>query len=289
MPTMNQPTGSESSLSDWAGKYTTDLLGKAQAIGKEPYRAYTGPLSAGESGLQSQAFTGLAGLSAPSADMGGFTAQSYTTPGVAQQYMNPYLQAVLEPQIAEAARKAEINRVKNAARMTQAGAYGGSRQAILEAENQRNMLRNMADITGRGYAEAYGVGQDQFNKEQQAARDAQDMTNRYGLDVLKQQRDFGGTQRDILSEGIAQDYEQFREERDYPYQQVQWMHSLLQGLPVASKTLTYEPEGALSAGMGTMGGLLSILQTLGLLPEQTTTTDNTTTTTTTTDEEGGGG
>ena len=266
MTSTRQQTGTESSLSDWAGDYTTDLLGKARAICREPYRAYTGPLSAGASGLQSQAFQGLAGLSAPSADMGGFTTQSYTTPGVAQQYMNPYLQAVLEPQIAEAARKAEINRVKNAGRMTQAGSYGGSRQAILEAENQRNMLRNMADITGRGYAEAYGVGQDQFNKEQQAARDAQDMTNRYGLDLLRQQRDFGGTQRDILSEGIAQDYEQFREERDYPYQQVQWMHSLLQGLPIASKTLSYMPPDALGEGMGTMSGLLGILGGLGLLP-----------------------
>lgn len=272
MPTANQATGSESSLSNWAGDYVTDFLGRGRALGKQPYQSYTGPLAAGTSGLQNQAFTGLANLAVPTADMGGFNTQSYTTPGVSQQYMNPYLQAVLEPQIAEARRQAGINRVENAGRMTQAGAYGGSRQAILDAENQRNLTRNLADITGQGYAQAYDVGQNQFNEEQRMNREAQDMTNRYGLDALQQMSDFGGTQRAIEAEGIAADKAQFEDERDYPYNQVQWMQSLLDGLPVASKTLTYEPDDPLTAGMTSASGLLGILSSLGLIPSQPTST-----------------
>jgi hypothetical protein len=156
--------------------------------------------------------------------------------------------------------------------MTQAGAYGGSRQAILDAENQRNLTRNLADITGKGYAQAYDVGQTQFNEEQRMNQEAQDMTNRYGLDALQQMSDFGGTQRAIEAEGIAADKAQFEDERDYPYNQVQWMQSLLDGLPVASKTLTYEPDDPLTAGMTSASGLLGILSSLGLIPSQPTST-----------------
>lgn len=53
--------------------------------------------------------------------------------------MNPYLQASLEPQIAEAQRQAQIQQVANASRLNRAGAYGGSRQAIMDSESQRNL------------------------------------------------------------------------------------------------------------------------------------------------------
>ena len=96
------------------------MLGRGAALSKQPYVGYQGPLSAGQSGLQTQGFQGIAGLSMPTAQMGAYTPQSYTDTGVAQQYMNPYLSAVLEPQIAEAQRVADIERTKNASRMTQA-------------------------------------------------------------------------------------------------------------------------------------------------------------------------
>jgi hypothetical protein len=97
--------------------------------------------------------------------MGAYSPTSFNDPGVAQQYMNPYLSASLEPQLAEAQRQADIQRVQGAGRMTKAGAYGGSRQAIMESEGIRNLLRNMADITGQGYNQAFTQGQGQFNTE----------------------------------------------------------------------------------------------------------------------------
>ena len=81
MPTANQATGSESSLSNWAGDYVTDFLGRGRALGQAALSKLQGPLAAGTSGLQNQAFTGLANLAVPTADMGGFNTQSYTTPG----------------------------------------------------------------------------------------------------------------------------------------------------------------------------------------------------------------
>ena len=61
-PSVGQQAGSESSLSTWAGPYVTDMLGRGAALADQPYYAYEGPLTAGASDLQSQAFQGLAGL-----------------------------------------------------------------------------------------------------------------------------------------------------------------------------------------------------------------------------------
>jgi hypothetical protein len=57
MPTFK---AEESSLSSWAGPYVTEMLGRGQALAGLPYQAYMGPLTASESGLQQQAFQGLA-------------------------------------------------------------------------------------------------------------------------------------------------------------------------------------------------------------------------------------
>jgi hypothetical protein len=175
--------------------------------------------------------------------MGGFTPTSFTSGTTAQNYMSPFMNAALEPQIAEAQRQAEIQRVQNAGRLGRAGAYGGGRQAIMESEGQRNLLRNMADIYGTGMQTAYTQGMDQFNTEQDRARQAQEYTNKYGLESLKAMQDAGAIQRDIESQGIAADYAQFQEERDFPYKQVQYQQSLLQDLPISAQETSYiEPS-----------------------------------------------
>ena len=144
---VGQISGKQGRLSDWAAPYVTDMLGKGQALADQPYKSYAGPLTAGQSGLQTQAFQGISGLTIPTAQMGAYSPTSFTSGTTAQQYMNPYLQASLEPQIAEAQRQAQIQQVANASRLNRAGAYGGSRQAIMDSESQRNLLRNLADIT----------------------------------------------------------------------------------------------------------------------------------------------
>ena len=220
--------GYESSLSNWAGDYVTDMLGRGAALADTGYEAYTGPLSAGASDLQEQAFTAAGALDADTANMGiaSFGADQ------AQQYMNPYLMASLNPQLDEARRQAEIDRVAAAGRLTRAGGFGGSRQAIMESEGLRNLQTNLADITGRGYATAYDKALDQYNKEQTAR-------NKYGFDVMAQQQGLGAIQRGIESEGMAADYAQFKEERDFPYKQVQYMQSLLQNLPLEAQARMY--------------------------------------------------
>jgi hypothetical protein len=53
-------------LSDWAAPYVTQMLGQTQALAAQPYQVYQGPMTAGESGLQSNVFKGLGSLNFPS-------------------------------------------------------------------------------------------------------------------------------------------------------------------------------------------------------------------------------
>ena len=266
-PIVGQQTGGESSLSTWAGPYVTTMLGKGAALANEPYYAYTGPLTAGASGLQEQAFQGIAGLAMPTEQQTmGYTPQTFTAQG-AQQYMNPYVQAALQPQLDELRRQTERSRVEQAGRLTRAGAYGGSRQALADAELTRGMLANMANVTGQGYATAFDKAMQQFNTEQEAQKAAQDANRAYGLAGLQRQAELGAVQRGIESEGITADRLQFEEERDFPYKQVQYMQSLLQGLPIAAQSYSYAAPSQLSEFLSGSGGIYDLLSKV-FLPQK---------------------
>ena len=260
-PTVGQQTGTESNLSNWAGSYVTDMLGKGQALSNQAYQGYGGPLTAGTSNLQNQAFQGLAGLTIPTDQMQAFTPQQFSAAD-AQRLMNPYLQAALDPQIAEARRQSEIQNLQNNTAATRAGAFGGGRQALMQSENQRNLLQNLSGITGTGYANAYNQALGQFNTEQNLARGASSDAQNYGLGVLQRQAEMGNAQRGVEQEGIAADRAQFEEERDYPYKQVQYQQSLLQGLPLQAQSYTYSQPSALSEFLQGSGGISELMKML---------------------------
>ena len=260
-PLVGAQTGSESSLSNWAGPYVTGMLAKGQAASNAPYQAYKGPLTAGTSGLQDQAFQGIAGLTVPTDQMGAFTPGTFDA-AAAQQYMNPYLQASLDPQIAEARRQSQITQMGNAAKATQAGAFGGSRGALMDTETQRNLGTNLAGITGAGYNAAFNNAQQQFNTEQGRGMEAQNLTNQYGLGALQKQADLGAVQRGVESEGVAADKTQFEEQRDYPLKAAQYQQSLLQGLPLATQNYSYQQPSALSNALGGASGATTLFNLL---------------------------
>lgn len=254
---VGQQTGTESSLSNWAGPYVTEMLGKGQALANQPYQAYQGPLTAGASPVQETAFQGIAGLTIPTEQMQAFTPTQFTAED-ARRLMNPYLETALQPQIDEARRQAQINNLQNRTALTRAGAFGGGRGALMESEGQRNLATNLANITGQGYKTAYDQAMSQFNREQdvglQSTRAAQD----FGLAALQRQADLGAQQRAIEQQGIEADIAQFKEERDFPYKQVQYQQSLLQGLPLAAQTYSYSQPSTLSQILGQSGGIMDL-------------------------------
>lgn len=261
-PIVGQQTGSSDALAQYAGPYVTDMLGRGAALADQPYYAYEGPLTAGESGLQQQAFQGLAGLAVPDT-MGAFTPGSFTDQGTMDQYINPYIQGVLNPQLDELRRQTDISRQQQAGKLTRAGAFGGSRQQLADTELTRAMLDKMTGATGKAYADAFERGRDQFNIEQRTGQQAQEYANRYGLEALAAQGRGGDIQRGIEQEGIMADRLQFEEERDFPYKQVQYMQSLLQGLPLEAQQYSYAQPSTYSNIAGGAGGILEFLELLG--------------------------
>jgi hypothetical protein len=238
-------TGTESSLSNWAGDYVTDMLGKGQALSEMPYEQYQGPLTAGASNLQNKVSTGLGGVAFPSALGTSFSSSTAPTigaggqpaggGGIASNYMNPYLSSVLNPQLAEMRRQAEINNQSSLGGLTKSGAFGGGRQAIMESEANRNLLTAQNTAIGQGYSNAYDKAMQQFNTEQGQAKDlAGLMANQ------------GAVDRGITAEGIAADKSQFEEARLNPYKMVQFQQSLLSGLPLSAQTYNQAPTNNLT-------------------------------------------
>lgn len=97
---------------------------------------------------------------------------SWTEQGTAAQYMSPYMQNVVDIQKREASRDFAKQMAKLDAQAAQAGAYGGSRQAIERSEARRNQAQRLGDIQAQGLQQAYGQGMGQFQAESQLGQGA---------------------------------------------------------------------------------------------------------------------
>jgi hypothetical protein len=268
-PLVGKPTGKEEALANWAGPYVTSMLGKSAAYAESPYEVYGGPLTAGTSELQQKYFSGLGGLNFPGALGKSFTSDTAPTlptmsatgmpgaaaqpTGIAAQYMNPYLNAVLQPQLNELNRQAQIKQMENAARMSKAGSFGGGRQAILDAELQRNLLTKANEAIGTGYANAYDKAMGQFNTEVGQAKTLADMM-----------ASAGDKQRAIEQEGITADLNEFLAQRDDPVNKLKFMQSMLQGLPIFSVSQQYQQPSGMSQLYGQANDVLAFLKALGV-------------------------
>jgi len=225
-------TGTESNLSNWAGPYVTDLLGKASALTSNALanpQFYQGPLTAGSSALQNQAFQ-------QAGNLGG---QSFTNAGTADQYMSPYMQNVVDIQKREAARQSGIQGTQQQAQAVQAGAFGGGRDAIQRAERERNLGTQMNDIQAQGLQSAYQAAQNQYNTEQNK--------NLANINTIA---NLGGTQQTTEQAGLDAAQKQFELQKSDPYKQLQFQQSMLQGMPVQAQSYntTTNPLAAAAAG-----------------------------------------
>jgi len=267
--TSTSPTGgaaNTSTLSEWAGPYVTGMLGKTQALAESPYQTYQGPLTAGPGQIQQNLFSGIGGLTLPStlgqsftnagAPTAGAGGQPTGGTGIAAQYMNPYLQNVLNPQLEEMRRQAQITQLGNAGKLTQAGAFGGGRQAIMDAETQRNMAMEQNKAIGAGYANAFDTGRQQFNTEQGQAQG-----------VASLMSNIGQQQQGLEQQGVTADYNEFLQQRDFPMKQLQFQQSMLQGLPIS--TVANVPQGMTSGQQYSAAGAdtYALLQKLGVIPK----------------------
>jgi hypothetical protein len=215
-------------LPEWARGYAKDILAKGQAltdISQNPYQTYGGQRTADFSDLQNQAIAG-AGPQGFQNSVG--------------QYMSPYIQQVLDNQIAASNRGYDISAMNEQAKATQQGAYGGGRQAIMQAENER--ARNSANqaITAQGLQNAFQGATGQYNT---------------GLGQLQS---LGAQQQAQEQKGLDVAYQEFLNQQNQPYKQLSYMSDLIRGQPLGQQSTNqvYQapPSGVSQlAGLGTAG------------------------------------
>jgi hypothetical protein len=289
--------------------YDTDPeTGEMTPTGIKPYQPFSqdpNAYFAGFSPMQEQSFQGAANLGvapqlagatgmAAEAGMRGLDTRYQTgrfdAPQFgdqsAQQYMNPYMQDVVNVQQREAQRQADIAGTQRGAQAVQSGAFGGSRQAILDAEAARNLATQKGDIQAQGSNLAYQQAQQQFNADMARRQQAQQMyeqsrqygagiglqglqtglqaagtlgqlgQTQYGQNVgnIQLQNQFGGQQQALEQAKINQQVQDYGTAQQYPMMQLANMNNLLRGLPMQSSTVqTYQaPPSPLSqlAGAG---------------------------------------
>jgi hypothetical protein len=118
------------------------------------------------------------------------------TPAQAAKYMNPYIQQALNPQLEALQRQAAINQQGDMAKLAKAGAFGGSRQAILQGQNEYNLLAQQANLIGQGYNQAYTQAGQQFTADQARALEAK----KVNVDQAKYAAQLGMTDAQLMAQ-----------------------------------------------------------------------------------------
>ena len=299
-----QSTVTNTNIPEYARPYVETMLGSTQQqlfdtspnasggtdiTGIKPYQPYSqNPTDyvAGFSPLQQQSFQSAGDLNtaqqvgqgsalAANAGIGGLNVAGQANPQNFQNqvggYMNPYLNMALAPQLAEANRQYDISGNQARSQATQAGAFGGSREAIMAAENERNRNMGLQSILGQGYNQAFGQAQNQYNQGTQSQLAGLGMANQaagtlgqlgqtqFGQEqgAIGLQNQFGAQQQAQQQGIINQGIQNYATAQQYPQQQLAFMNSMLRGLPLQTQTVQgYQaaPSGVSQlAGLGTAG------------------------------------
>jgi hypothetical protein len=99
----------------------------------------------------------------------------------ASKYMSPFQQQVSDIAAREVQRRADINKNQGAMASIGRGTFGGSRQALLQAEADRNTQQQIGDIYAKGQQSAYENAQAQFERDQARRMAAQQLNVQSGL------------------------------------------------------------------------------------------------------------
>jgi hypothetical protein len=293
-----QQTVTQTSIPEYARPYVEKMLGKTEAltdIEQNPYQAYGGQRVAGFSPLQERTFqdvsnqttagqlvpaTGLAAASGAgslgTAGQMGMAGQQYaqqaTNPYAQQAYMSPYIQNALQPQLQEMQRQYGITGAQQMATAAGRGAFGGSRDALMRAENERNKNIAMNAAIGSGYQNAFQAAQQaqQFGANlglqgmqgalqgygqagQAAGTLGQLGQTQFGQQqaINQARQQVGAIQQAQAQQGLDLAYQDFLKQRNYPYQQLAFMSDMTRGLPLsqaAQQVYTAPPSAASQLG-----------------------------------------
>jgi hypothetical protein len=203
--------------------------------------------------------------------MGMAGSSTYNSP-MAQRYMDPYMQMVVDQQKKSAVADYQRQMPSLTSAAYSAGAGRGTRSALMQSEANRNLQNNLQNLEAQGLQNAWQQGQAQFNTE--AGRQLQagegilgaastDYAQRMGINAAKQAA--GATMQGQEQNQLTTAYEDYLAQQREPYQKLGWYSDMLQGIPASSSastmyTPTARPSSAvnnaalITKGIGYLGG-----------------------------------
>ena len=204
----------------------------------------------------------------------------------AQPYMDMYQRSV-DPAIAEIRKQTEQNLMGDSAAAARAGAFGGSRQGLREAETMTEGSRLAGDARVQAGARGMEFASGRFDQER-AARLAAEQARRSGYETQEAGRlratetlqgfaplaqglneqaasgmiSSGQAQRQLDQQALDMAYGDYVEQRNYPQQQLNFALGALQGVPYNTRTIGLEEGTQYSQSPSiygqTLGGLGSL-------------------------------
>lgn len=210
-------------------------------------------LSQGVGALGQAQQSGQLAQTAALAGAGDYDPQSY------QQFMDPYQKDVIDQYTKEMQRQFDISRQSRAAQAQSAGAFGGEREGVVEAESmagfQRQLGQGVAGLLSSGYQQAQQQAQQAFENQQRRTQLAsQNLANvgrletgigqMYGQfapvssgvterDVSTLAR-IGATERGIGQAGRTADYQNLLRSYMQPFQALDFQSGMIGGFPTAA-------------------------------------------------------
>lgn len=229
-----------------AGK---DITRRAGNIADTPYTPYSAPRFAPQAAntqFASNYASGVAGLGQgkvdQATDLYGQSARSIPDMDVSR-YMNPYIEQVLNPQ-AQKIEEAYGKMTQQAGdEFQRAGAYGGSRHGVREAEVSDDKIENLMELYGTGYGRAFDQATNlmtgEFGRQAGAAGGllgAAGQESQLVSEDVNRLLGTGAAQQAYAQQQPDFDYGQFLEGRDWPTTQLMPYISAVGGIPYSTKT-----------------------------------------------------
>lgn len=296
---MATKTTTEQSMPEFQEKFLTDsVFPYAKSIADREFVGYEGDRVAGLTSLQDQALTGYGSLDAGSkaygqaadiyGDLGGFQGQNLDAAQIADvdmgRYMSPYTQNVIDASLRTLGGAQEQALNQQGAQASRAGAFGGSRHGVAEAETRKAYGQQASDLVTNQMQQAFMnaqntagrdiASQNQFAMANRAAAEraagiraggAAGLAGTAGqqlgseMSVLGAQMQAGDAQRVIDQAGSDAEYQEFMREQGFPLIGMDALNATMGGMPTGYGTTTEQMSGLgpfLAAG-GSLGMGLS--------------------------------
>ena len=256
-------------LPAYAAPYIQQLFQNVASVASQPYQEYGGQTVAGVNPMMLQGVGTLqqmqpSGYLNQAAGLAGMGATNQFTGSNVGQYMSPYMQNVVNQQQAGAIRDYSRQLPGMTSNASRVGGLGGTRNALVQAEGQRNLQNTLAGIQATGLQNAFQNAQSQFNQQNQNLMQGANMLGNLGqlqygqqAGIVNAQLGAGSTLRDIEQQGLTDAYNRYQNAYNFPMQQLQFASNIYRGYGGSSGTTTGYGQGPTPlANMSSMyGGL----------------------------------